>query len=44
MLAIIFALGSMFCAAINDLIFKLYAQRRVSVGAYVVVVGIVLLL
>ena len=35
------ALLSMVCAAANDFIFKLYARRSGSVGAYLAVIGIV---
>lgn len=38
---IFLALLSMICAAANDFIFKLYARRRASVGAYLAVIGIV---
>lgn len=38
---IFFALLSMVCAAANDLIFKLYARRSGSIGAYLAVIGIV---
>jgi len=41
MQAIFLALISMICAAANDFVFKLYARRQASVGAYLAVIGIV---
>lgn len=38
---IFLALLSMICAAANDFVFKLYARRRGSVGAYLAVIGII---
>lgn len=41
MLAIIFALCSMLFAAVNDFLFKLYAQTRSAIGLYMAIVGVV---
>jgi uncharacterized membrane protein len=41
MIAIVFALCSMLCAAVNDYIFKLYSRRNEAVGLYMAVIGIV---
>ena len=41
MWAIIFALGSMGCAAINDFIFKLYIRKGRPVGIYMALIGVV---
>ncbi len=41
MTAILFALGSMLCAALNDVVFKLFATRKKSVGLYMSVIGMV---
>jgi drug/metabolite transporter (DMT)-like permease len=38
-LSVLFALGSMFCAGLNDLIFKKYAARNRSKGAYIALIG-----
>lgn len=40
-LSIIFALGSMFCAGVNDLIFKRYVSKVRSKGIYLSMIGIV---
>jgi drug/metabolite transporter (DMT)-like permease len=36
---VLFALGSMFCAGLNDLIFKQYTARGRSRGAYIALIG-----
>lgn len=41
MSVLILALLSMVCAAVNDFVFKLYARRAGSVGAYLAVIGLV---
>ena len=38
-LSAIFALGSMFCAGLNDLVFKQYVTRERSKGAYIALIG-----
>jgi len=38
-LSVLFALGSMFCAGLNDLIFKQYVARDRSKGAYIALIG-----
>ncbi len=37
----LFALGSMFCAGLNDLIFKQYVARERSKGAYIALIGVI---
>lgn len=39
--AILFALASLLCAAVNDMLFKLYARKRRPVGIYVATIGLV---
>jgi uncharacterized membrane protein len=39
--AVAFAVGSMLCAALNDMAFKLFAARKNSIGLYMSVIGIV---
>lgn len=39
--AILFALASLLCAAVNDFLFKLYARKRRPVGIYVAIIGLV---
>ncbi len=41
MTAIAFAVGSMICAAMNDLVFKIYAEKKKSIGLYMAVIGTV---
>ena len=41
MTAILFAFGSMACAAANDVIFKLYARKSSPVGLYILVIGVI---
>ena len=41
MTALIFALACCLCTAINDLIFRLYARKNRSRGAYVLIIGLV---
>ncbi|MFB0508578.1 MAG: EamA family transporter [Thermodesulfobacteriota bacterium] len=38
-LSAVFALGSMFCAGLNDLVFKRYVTRERSKGAYIALIG-----
>ena len=38
-LSALFALGSMFCAGLNDLVFKQYVTRDRSKGAYIALIG-----
>ncbi len=38
-LSAVFALGSMFCAGLNDLVFKQYVTRERSKGAYIALIG-----
>ncbi|MDD5663174.1 MAG: GRP family sugar transporter [Victivallaceae bacterium] len=40
-MALIFALSCCFCTAINDLVFRLYARKSRSRGAYVLIIGVV---
>lgn len=40
-MALIFALSCCFCTAINDLVFRLYARKSRSRGAYVLIIGII---
>jgi drug/metabolite transporter (DMT)-like permease len=40
-MALIFALSCCFCAAVNDLVFRLYARKKRSRGAYVLIIGII---
>ncbi|MDD5729112.1 MAG: EamA family transporter [Victivallales bacterium] len=40
-MALLFALTSCFCAAVNDVIFHHYAQRLRSRGAYILIIGTV---
>jgi H+/Cl- antiporter ClcA len=41
MLAIIFAFCSLFCSALNDFIFKLFADKPQSRGIFAILVGVV---
>lgn len=41
MLAIIFALGSLLCGAVNDSIFKLYSAKKTTIGLYLSFIGLV---
>ncbi|MBU4200101.1 MAG: DMT family transporter [Verrucomicrobia bacterium] len=41
MMTILFSLGSMFFAGVNDLVFKRYGQKPRSVGAFIALIGIV---
>ena len=38
-LPIVFALGALVCAALNDIVFRKYASLRLSVGWYVSTIG-----
>ena len=38
-LPIVFALGALVCAALNDIVFRKYASLRLSVGWYVFTIG-----
>lgn len=40
-MALIFALSCCFCTAVNDLVFRLYARKNRSRGAYVLIIGLV---
>lgn len=40
-LSVLFALGSMFCAGLNDLIFKQYVARDRPKGAYIALIGVI---
>jgi drug/metabolite transporter (DMT)-like permease len=40
-MALIFALSCCLCTAINDLVFRLYARKNRSRGAYVLIIGLV---
>ena len=40
-MALIFALACCLCAAVNDLVFRLYARKVRSRGAYVMIIGLV---
>jgi len=40
-MTLIFALSCCFCTAINDLVFRLYARKSRSRGAYVLIIGLV---
>jgi drug/metabolite transporter (DMT)-like permease len=40
-MAIIFALSCCLCTAVNDLVFRLYARKSRSRGAYVLIIGLV---
>ncbi len=40
-LAVVFALASMLCAAVNDFLFKLFAKDVKWVGLYITVIGVV---
>lgn len=40
-LSVIFALGSMFCAGVNDLVFKKYVSKVRSKGMYLALIGVV---
>ncbi|MFH1477902.1 MAG: EamA family transporter [Verrucomicrobiota bacterium] len=44
MQTLFWALASMGCAAANDFVFKLYARRGESVGAYMALIGVVVVL
>ena len=44
MQVLLLALASMVCAAANDFIFKLYARRGASVGAYMALIGVVVVI
>ncbi len=39
--AILLALASMLCAAVNDFLFKLYARKGDSIGAYLALIGLI---
>jgi drug/metabolite transporter (DMT)-like permease len=40
-MALIFALSCCLCAAVNDLVFRLYARKSRSRGAYVLIIGLI---
>jgi len=40
-MALIFALSCCLCTAVNDLVFRLYARKSRSRGAYVLIIGII---
>ena len=40
-MTLVFALSCCFCTAINDLVFRLYARKSRSRGAYVLIIGLV---
>ncbi|MDD2710159.1 MAG: EamA family transporter [Verrucomicrobiae bacterium] len=40
-MSILFAIGSLICAAANDLVFKRYARKPRSIGIYVALVGLI---
>lgn len=41
MMTIAYALASMTCAGVNDFVFKIYAERKVSIGAYLALIGVI---
>lgn len=41
MIPVLLALGSMFCAAMNDLVFKLFSGKSRPIGLYMAIIGLV---
>ena len=40
-MAIVLALGSLMCAAVNDIVFRLYARKSQAIGVFMACIGIV---